>query len=154
MVITYYTGNLPMGASIITEFNKEHTYVLPQSAILCFPFIMKTNYYQVVADLANTTPFESCFVPGSRAWPSIDPAGQSITNSPNSSLSSVNLMPNGNTWNFWLIDLHNHPLIPTAINHQIQSNTTYWINVQNLTNKESYFFCRFTYYGSGKKIIE
>src|SRR6266702_3195170 len=119
MTTIYYSGNLPQTASIIPDLNANHTYCLPKSKILCFPFMMKANYYQVIIDMADTTPFESSFIPGARAWPSIEPAGQSITKTPNSLESSINLMPNGHTWNFWLQDLHNHPLIPTAINHQI-----------------------------------
>lgn len=151
---TYYTGNLPQSTSIVTELNSTHTYVLPPSWTMCFPFIMKVNYYQVVIDMANTTPFESAIVPGMRAWPSAEPVGQSITSSPYSSQSSINIQPNGNTWNFWMIDLHNQPLIAAAINHQILGKTTYWMNIKNLQNKENFFFCRFTYHGSGRTIVE
>jgi hypothetical protein len=152
MYQTYYTGNLPMATSIVTHHNPEHTYILPKSHTLCFPFQLNVNYYQIVIDMADTTPFERTFIPGSKAWPSAEAAGRSITDVPSTN-AIVPLQPCGQTWNFWLAGMTTQPLIPTAINYPIQLSTTYWMNVVNLQNRESYFFCRFTSHGTGRTIV-
>ena len=146
---TYYTGNLPQSTTIVTELNPEHTYILPPSQTLCFPFKMKRDYQQIIVDLADTTPFVSTFIPGSRAWPSEIPASQSITASPYASQASVKLPPSGVKWNFWLLELEQPNLDLANINRWVLFDTTYWMNVQNLQNRQSYFYCRFTYYGQG-----
>lgn len=151
----YYAGYLPQGATIVTELEKEHMYVLPPSRTLCFPFKMRRYYNQLVIDAADTTPFESCFIPVIRCWPSEEAAGQSITSQPLASQGTVNLGPNGVKWNFWLLDLVDvSSLEESDINRWIDPNKTYWMNVQNLQNKASFFWLRFTFYGPGGTHVE
>lgn len=145
----YYTGQLPQGSIIVRELTKEHTYTLPASKTLCFPFKIQDNYQQVVIDAADTTPFESAFIPGTRAWASKEAAGISITASPYQSQSSPRLYPNGIRWNFWIPEMNGRTLEPSEINHIVQPNVYYWMNIQNLQNRQSYFFLRFTFYGNG-----
>ena len=151
----YFTGYLPQGSIIVTELNPEHTYVLPASKTLCFPFAMRRYYQQLVIDVADTTPFESCFIPAIRCWPSTEASGESMTSQPRASQATINPGPYGAKWNFYLLDqLENPDLQPADINRWINSGTTYWMNVQNLQNKESYFFLRFTFYGVGITHVE
>ena len=150
----YYTGYLPQGASIITDLATNHTYTLPRSQVMCFPFRMRPGCNQVVIDAANTTPFESAWVPGIRCWASKEAAGNSMTASPLPSQGRVNVGPNGFKWNFWLLDMLAQPLEEADYNHWMNNNTVYWMNVQNLQNRENYFFLRFTYHGVGTTLVE
>lgn len=151
---TYFTGQLPQNTYIVTRFHHEHTYILPKSVTLSFPFELKTNYYQVVIDVADTTPFENAFISAAKAWPSAETAGPSIVTTP-SSIREINLQPNGVIWNMYLADMKIPPVHREAsVNWQIQLNTTYWFNITNLQNRESYFFLRFTYHGTGRTYSE
>lgn len=151
---TYYIGMLPQGASIVYQRSPEHTYTLPASKTLCFPFKIPQDYNQVVVDAADTTPFESAFIPGSRAWASDQPVGMSLTAAPFQTQSSPRLYPNGVRWNFWLKELNNKAKEPSEINHIINADQTYYMNIQNLQNRQSYFFLRFTFYGNGVTFAE
>ncbi len=152
---SYYSGYLPQGASIVSELEPEHRYIIGPSKTLCFPFKMRRYYNQLVVDMADTTPFESCFIPVIRCWPSKEAAGMSMTSQVRASQATVNLGPNGMTWGFWLLDLIDSPEIKEAdISTWIEQGTTYWMNVQNLQNKPSYFYLRFTFYGVGITFIE
>lgn len=72
-----------------------------------------------------------------------------MTMSPYQTLSTINLGPNGCTWNFWLLDeVSPENRREATANTWIESNTTYWFNIQNLQNRESRFFCRFTFHGN------
>lgn len=154
-MLDYYQGGLPQGAQIRSELDPEHTYEIPGSTILCFPFKMRRHYQQVVIDAADTTRFESCFIPVLRAWPSKEAAGMSITSSPNSALTSVNLGPNGCRWNFWLLDVvAKNDLKEADIYQWINDGTTYWFNIQNLQNKPANFWLRFTFHGAGITFVE
>jgi hypothetical protein len=116
---------------------------------------MPATCQQVTIDIADTTPFQNIWIPGARSWASTQPGGRSMTSSPFQSQQSVNLPPNGIKWNFWLIDLQGSIVLDqTNINHWINSTDTYWMNVQNLQNRDSYFYCRFTYEGAGITIVE
>jgi hypothetical protein len=114
---------------------------------------MKPGYTQVVIDIANTTPFESAWVPGVRCWPSKEASGNSMTASPLSSIGSINMPPSGIKWNFWLLGMVEQPLEEADYNRWINNNTVYWMNLQNLQNRENYFFLRFTYHGPGITLI-
>ena len=142
---TYYTGGLPQGASIVTETNDQNTYVSNASSILCFPWSVSANKRQLIIDMADTTPWQSAFTAGLRAWPSIEPVGQSITASPLQSQSSVILQLAGMSWGFWNIDLNGQLLLPATISRWATPGQTYWMNVQNEKNYYGRFFCRFTY---------
>lgn len=151
---TFFTGQLPQNTYIVTKFHPEHTYILPKSVTLCFPFELKTNYYQVVIDTADTTQFEWTFIPGAKAWPSSEAAGQSIITTP-ASITAINLQPNGIIWNMYLAGMTIPPIHKeSSVNWQIQLNTQYWFNITNLQNRESSFFLRFTYHGTGRTVIE
>jgi len=152
---TYYSGSLPQGSTIVYELHPEYTYVLNQSQTLCFPFKMRRNYQQLIVELANTTPFQNCFVPSVRAWPSTEASGISITSTPYQSQNTINLPPTGFKYNFWLIDeVDQNNLLPSDVNHFIIFGNQYWINVQNLQNKPSSFFCKFVYYGKNQQWTE
>jgi hypothetical protein len=152
---TYYSGGLPQGSKIVTTLEKEHYYVLPPSTTLCFPFKMRRYYNQVVVDAADTTPFESCFVPVIRCWPSREPVGISMTAAPVSSQGTINLGPNGCKWNFWVLDQADENNLQEADLYQwIYQNDTYWFMVQNLQNKQAFFFLRFTFHGNGITHVE
>lgn len=145
----YFSDQLPQGSSIVSTLNSDHSYTLPASRTLCFPFTMRRYYSQVIIDIADITPFENCFVPSVRCWASTVAAGQSMTADPNSALATVNPGPNGATWNFWLTDQVKTKDIRLAdINRAISNGTVYWMNVQNLQNKDSFFFLRFTFHGT------
>jgi hypothetical protein len=147
---TYYAGNLPQGSSIVYELNPEYTYIANPSRTLCFPFKMRRNYQQLVVELADTTPFENCFIPVVRAWPSTEASGISLTASPRYIQNTINLPPTGVKYNFWLSnEVNQEDLVPASINHAIYFGQQYWMNVQNLQNKTSYFYCKFTFYGKG-----
>lgn len=153
----YYVSGLglPQGASIVTHFNKEFYYTIGQGQMLCFPFKLRYSYNQVVIELANTTPYYNVYIPTVRCWPSNTPASQSITSSPYQSQGSPTLPPSGITWNFYSNDLIGSKLIkPAAIQKAIQVKTMYWMNVQNLQNKESYFYCKFNYFSPGAEYKE
>ena len=151
----YYSGYLPQGASIVTELEKEHTYAIEPSATLCFPFKMRRYYNQVVIDLADMNPFESCFIPALRCWPSIEAAGTSITAQPLASRGDIVLGPNGTKWNFWLLDLIDiSSLEPADINRWIEPDKIYWMNVQNLHNRPGTFWLRYTFYGTDISHVE
>lgn len=144
----YYTGGLPQGTSIVSELDPEHTYRLPPSKTMCFPFRMRRYYQQLVMDLADTTPFENCFIPVIRVWPSKVPVGPSMTGAPNTAINTVNLGPNGFLYNFYLIDeVEEAKRKEASLCQWIRPNVTYWMNVQNLQNKESFFWLRYTFYG-------
>jgi len=152
---TYFAGRLPQGSSIVTELNPEHTYMLPASRTLCFPFTMRRYYQQLVIDIADITPFESCFIPVIRCWPSTEASGESMTAQPLASQATVNLGPYGAKWNFHLLDqIDPDGRQPADISKLIKFGETYWMNVQNLQNKTSYFFLRFTFYGAGITYVE
>ena len=152
---TYYAGGLPQGSSIVTELEPQHYYTIGPSRMQCFPFKMRRYYNQLVIDAADTTPFESCFIPVIRCWASKEAAGPSMTASPNSNLATVNVGPNGVKWNFWVIGAANpDELEESYINAPIDTTSTYWFNVQNLQNKSANFFLRFTFHGNGIKHVE
>lgn len=155
MSTTYYAGGLPQGARIVTDLEPEHYYTLPPSTTLCFPFKMRRYYQQLVIDAADTTPFESCFIPVIRCWPSKEAVGISMTSQPLSSQGTINVGPNGFKWNFWLLDQVNpDDLVEANIDQWINYGTTYWFNVQNLQNKQASFFLRFTFHGAGITHVE
>jgi len=141
---SYYTGGLPEGASIVTEFNPQNTYVSPAGQTLCFPWKLAAGQ-QLIISMADNTPFISAFISGVRAWPSREPAGPSITASPNSVQSSVILQLSGIKWGFWSIDLDGQAHEPSDINTWAYPGQTYWMNVQNLKNRDSYFYARLAY---------
>lgn len=147
-MVSYSTQLTPQSTTIITELEPEHMYILPAGMTFCFPFKMRRYYTQVILDLADITPYETCFMPAMRCWPSLDPVGRSITAEPNYAESYVILGPNGVQWNFWLLD--KKPILEEHdINRGIDFDTTYWMNVQNLQNKDHNFWLRFTFYGNG-----
>lgn len=148
MPINYTVTSLPQGAIVITEFEPEHMYTLPAGKTYCFPFKMRRYYNQVVVDMADISPFESCFIPMMRSWPSKEAAAQSMTDMPLASQAFVTLGPSGVKWNFWLLDqVKPSDQQESDINRGILPDTFYWINIQNLQNRPSYFWLRFTYYG-------
>lgn len=149
-----YVLGLPQNTSVVNHLNENFTYTLAPSHTLCFPFRLVTRWQQVVIDMANTSPFISVFVPGVRAWPSIEAAGRSITSAPLQTQANLNLPPSGVKWNFYRPDLDSSIIHTADITKQIQPDTIYWMNVQNLQNKENYFFCRFSYYGNGVESIK
>ena len=152
---TYYSGGLPQGSSIVYELNPEYTYILNPAKTLCFPWKMKKKYNQLIIELADTTPFENCFIPVVRTWPSTEASGISITASPRYIQNTINLPPTGVKYNFWLSGVVNPiELVPNDINHPVLADTQYWMNVQNLQNKQSNFYCKFTYYGRGIEYSE
>lgn len=151
----YYAGGLPQGASIITELEPRHYYTIGASRISCFPFKMRRYYSQLVIDAADTTPFESCFVPVIRCWASRVAAGQSLTQMPNSNLTTINIGPDGCLWNFWIPqEIDRSDLQEAFVNAPIERDETYWFNVQNLQNKSASFFLRFTFHGNGITHVE
>lgn len=152
---TRYQGLLPQGARVINELNDEHTYELPPSMTYCFPFRMRRYYQQLIVDVADTTPFESCFVPVIRSWASEVPVGMSMTAQPLASQGTVNPGPDGVTWNFFLIDMvESSNLIDASIRRWIDPGKTYWMNIQNMQNKKSFFWLRFTFHGVGITHVE
>lgn len=151
----YTTVGLPQGAKIVYELNKDFTYTLNQSQTLCFPFKLRFAYNQVIITLANTTPFLNVFVPASRCWPSTQPVGNSITASPLQSNANPTLPQVELTWNFYSNELVGTDAIkPATITKAINVKTTYWMNVQNLQNKPSYFYCKFEYFSPGAYYVE
>lgn len=156
----HYTGYLPQGAIVVHNLNEDYRYILPPSRTLCFPWKMRTDYKnseytQLIIDVADTTPFEITFTPGARCWASKEPASQSITATPYASQSSVYLIPSGMKWNFWLLDkVPPECREPASIDRGIEPGIRYWFNVQNMQNRQSNFFCRFTYTGLGIKYVE
>lgn len=151
---TYFSGQLPQNTYIVSRLHPEHTYILPKSVTLCFPFELKDNFYQVVIDAADTTQFEWTFIPGAKAWPSTEAANNSMITTP-SSISIIGLQPNGVIWNMYLAGMTTPPVHREAsVNWQIQPLTTYWFNIRNLQNRESSFFLRFTYHGTGRSYTE
>lgn len=154
-MVTYYAGGLPQGASIVSELEPKHYYTIGPSRILCFPFRMRRYYNQLVIDAADTTPFESCFVPVVRCWASRDAAGQSISSMPNSNLTNVNIGPDGCKWNFFIPGITaEDELEESFIRIPIDASQTYWFMVQNLQNKQASFFLRFTFHGNGITHVE
>jgi len=151
----YYTGTVPQGADIITQLDPSFRYILPASRTSCFAFRLPVGAHQLVIDMANTTPFQNVYIPGIRSWCSTEPAGPSITALPRAGESTINLPPSGAKWNFWLIDLEGQFVLADAnIHHWIYGGVIYWMNVQNLQNRDNNFFCRFTYTGPGVNIVE
>lgn len=149
-----YVLGLPQNTSVVNQLNENHTYTLPPSHTLCFPFQLVTRWQQVVIDMANTTPFENVFIPGIRSWPSKEAAGQSFTSSPLQTQANLNLPPSGVKWNFYRDELDIQYLKDADVKALIKADTIYWMNVQNLQNKANYFFCRFHYYGLGVESIK
>jgi hypothetical protein len=151
----YYSGNLPQGASIAGDLDPRHYYTVGPSKTLCFPFKMRRYYQQLVIDAADTTPFESCFIPVIRCWASREAAGISMSALPNTGLSTVNIGPNGCLWNFYLFDVvSNNQIKESFIRIPIRNDETYWFMVQNLQNKPANFFLRFTFHGNGITHVE
>jgi hypothetical protein len=152
---TYYKGNLPQGVDIVTKLDPSFRYIIPPSRVMSFPFSIRAPTQQVVIDMANTTPFQNVYIPGVRSYASSEPFGISLTSAPRAGEGSINLPPSGAKWNFWLIELEGTITLAEAnINHWIYPGTVYYMNVQNLQNRENYFFCRFTYTGPGVNIVE
>lgn len=151
----YYSGDLPYNTIIIECLNEDHRYMIQPSQTQCFPFILKPPYTQVVIDLANTTPFENTFIHGLTCWGSSCAAGPSLTTSPSSSLTTINLPQCGVLWNFWSLEYANQQFLePANINVPISTETVYWMNVQNLQNNVNYFWIRLTYHGVGVIYVE
>lgn len=148
-----YVLGLPQNTSVVNHLNENHTYTLAPSHTLCFPFQLVTRWQQVLIDLANTTPFENVFIPGMRSWPSREAAGQSITAAPLQTQASINLPPSGVKWLFYRDNLDPKILKDTDVSTLVAEDTIYWMNVQNLQNRENYFYCRFRYYGIGVESI-
>ena len=148
-----YIPGLPQNTQVVNHLNETHQYTINASSTLCFPFQLVTRWQQVVIDLALTTPFENVFVLGVRSWPSKEAAAQSITASPRQTEAYINLPPSGIKWNFHRQDLDTTCIHDADISAPIFADTMYWMNVQNLQNRENYFFCRFRYYGIGVESI-
>lgn len=150
-----FQGPLSQGVDIVLDLDPSYRYILPASRIMSFGFRLPTGAQQLTIDMANTTPFQNVYIPGMRSWASTEPGGSSISISPRASESSINLPPSGAKWNFWLLELQGLvPLEEANVHHWVSPNATYWMNVQNLQNRENYFFCRFTYTGPGVNIVE
>lgn len=147
-MVILYSGSVPQGSQIVYEFNPEFTYVVEPAKTLCFPFMIKTTWLQIVIELADITPFQNCFVPVLRSWASKEISGESLTNSPRTIQNTTNLSPYGLKYNFWLPDyVTDENIHPSDINHAVFANTQYWMNVQNLQNKTSNLYCKFTLIG-------
>jgi hypothetical protein len=144
---TIYSGLIPQGVQVIYEYNPEFTYIINPAKTLCFPVMIKTTWLQIVVELSDITPFQNCFVPVLRAWPSKDINGVSLLNAPRSVQSTVNLLPTGVSYNFYLIDsVSDEDRIPADLYCPVFGNTQYWMNIQNLQNKTSNLYCKFTSY--------
>lgn len=150
-----YSGSLPQNAIVIHERNPEYTYSLAASKTACFAFKLRRNTTQIIVELSDTTPFQNCFIPVLRSWASVEPVGVSLTSSPRSSQTTINLSPIGLKYNFWLVtEVTPDQLVESSVNHPIEDDTQYWMNIQNLQNKPSFFFCKFTYIGKNMNYSE
>jgi hypothetical protein len=144
---------LPQDADVVTELTKNYTYIIARSRTLCFPWQLTQPYTQLVIDAANTTPWESAFVPGLTVWPSVEAVGPSMTASPYPTQAHINIQPNGTKWLFYIPPYPLYEVDEPNIVKQIKPNTRYWINIKNLQNKDSNFFIRFTYQGLGTTLV-
>ena len=144
---------LPQDADVVTAFNKNHTYTIARSRTLCFSWQLIQPYTQLTIDAANTTPWESAFVPGLMVWPSTEAVGASMTASPYPTQAHVNIQPNGTKWLFYMTPKPLYDVDDINIAKQVNQNTNYWINIKNLQNRDSYFFIRFTYQGLGTTLV-
>lgn len=150
-MVTFYSGSLPQGVSIVYEYNPEFTYIVEPTKTLCFPFSIINKWLQVTIELADITPFQNCFIPVLRSWASKEISGISLNNSPRSIQNTINLTPNGVTYTFWLTDaVTDEDRVPSDINAAVYGNQQYWMNIQNLQNKTSNLYCKFTL--TGRKI--
>jgi hypothetical protein len=144
-----YTPPYPLnyGVYIVPGPTPDNHYKLLRSKTLCFPFTL--GEYNNILVAAKQTTYQECYIPFVRMWPSLEPNGNSISASPNAQLSSIKLFGAGFSWNFFDIEM---PQLgtqiyspPVDLNQWISRGAVYFINVQNLQNKDDNFYLKFTY---------
>ena len=80
-----------------------------------------------------------------RMWPATEPNGRSITITPYSGLESIRLNGDGYVWNFYQAGQNQYITADAHINQWIDTNKVYFMNVQNLENRDNHFYLKFIY---------
>lgn len=117
--------------------------MVPRSQTVCFGFSLAT--YDSIKVIANHVSFYDNQQNTVRMWPSNEPNGRSITIAPFSGRESVRLNGDGYVWNFYAIGKQQYQQADANLNQWIADDTTYFMNVQNLENKDNHFYLKFVY---------
>jgi len=137
---------LPYGVYIVPCPSPDNHYKIYRGHTLCFPFTLDT-YDQVLA-AAQHTLYYNAQQGTIQMWASVEPNGLSISGT-NSSQSYARLWAAGYTWNFY--DLAQPQLgnisytPPIDLAQGISRGVVYFLNVQNLENRDNNFYLKFTY---------
>lgn len=159
--ISYTIPGLPQNTRLIKTLRESNRYEIGRGETVCFPFDFKAIYYRsCTIDAADTTYFEGCFTQSLIAWPSVEPAGNSLISIPLESVKQSTLTPSATVWNFFItdgvtfknpslaVDLEKFKCHPMAfVNQELKLSTKYWFNIKNQQNTNRSFFLRFDFSG-------
>lgn len=133
---------LPYGVKLVTDLQEDHFYVIPRSQVLVFP--IKLHGYSLLRVDAGHNSFYDNQNGTILGWASDEINGRSITISPNSQMSRVQLPMDGFNWLFY--DINSTAPRPSAFLEQwIWPDQQYYMCFQNLENKDNGLYARFTY---------
>ena len=139
---------LPYGVSIRTDYSSDHNYALPRSQTQCWPVQLKNALQVTIVAMQNGWMNHQAWT--MRGWLSIDPNGDNILPAVYGINRNVHLSFSGNSWNFYSLGS-----IPEKANvsYLIDPTQIYYFNIQNVSNEDESYYCRFTFVGKGTNII-
>lgn len=142
---------LPYGISIRTDYSSDHNYALPRSQTQCWPVQLKNSTQVTINAVQNGWVSSQAWT--IRGWLSIDPNGSNILPSNYGDNRNVHLTFSGNSWTFHEVGLASNLLAKADILYIIDPTQIYYFNLQNVSNVDQTYFCRFTFSGNGATII-
>jgi len=142
---------LPYGVTIRTDYSPDHNYAIPRSQTQCWP--VQLNEYQQVNIAAIHNGWIGHQAWTLRAWLSPDPSGGNVLPSAYGVRQNVHLTYAGNTWDFYAVGLPPNLIQNANTAYVINPAQIYYFNIQNISNTDDGYYCRFTFTGAGTTLV-
>jgi hypothetical protein len=134
---------LPYGVTIVREIAPNDYYTVPRSQTICWPWTLGSARSVKIA--AQHVSFYNNQQNTVRMWCSLEPNGRSITIAPYAGLESIRLNGDGYVWNFYDVAHPENRIDDVNLNQWIDPAQTYFINAQNLENRDNHAYLKIIY---------